>query len=378
MRLLTLPTPESTAAPTERAKALLFEDPRSQELLHRARQVAAGDAAALITGEIGTGKEIIARHVHELSARRGRPFLAVSCAALSPALAESELFGHEQGASPKALTMKHGLLEAAEGGTLYLDEIGDFPLGVQVKLLRALEDREVVRLGSRTPVPVDVRIIAATNVPLNDVVAVGGFREDLFSRLNGAAIPVPALRERPGDILPLARYFLGTYGRRLGPTPCVLTSSAVDRLLAHSWPGNIRELENVIHQALLVCRAGRVTGKDLRFTSLRPKAAAIEPPGRIDGLMATLENTIAALFDASFPNVHERVEEIVIRTAYRRCDRNLGLTAARLGVSRDLVRARLLQSGEIAQPSTPEPPAAPSKAGDAARAAATALPISLP
>jgi sigma-54 dependent transcriptional regulator len=304
----------------------------------------------------------------------------VSCAALSPALAESELFGHEQGASPRALAMKRGLLEAAEGGTLYLDEIGDLPLGVQIKLLRALEEREVTRLGSRTPVPVDVRIIAATNVPLEDVVAVGGFREDLLSRLRSAAIAVPALRERPGDILPLARYFLGTYGRRLGPAPGVLTSSAVERLLAHTWPGNIRELEHVIHQALLVCRAGRVTRKDLRFTSLRPKAAALEPssaPGRVDGPMATLENTIAALFDGNFPNVHERVEEIVFRTAYRRCERNLGLTAALLGVSRDLVRARLLQSGEIAQPSTPEPPAAPPSAGDA-RAAATALPISLP
>ncbi len=368
MRLLTLPTPESTTAPTERARALVFEDRRSQQLLQRVKQAATGDATVLLAGETGTGKEILARYVHDLGARRGRPFIAVSCAALSPALAEGELFGHEPGTGARGPAPRRSLIEAAEGGTLYLDEIGDLPLGAQAKLLRVMQEREVPRLGARQPVPADVRVIAATSVPLEDMVAVGGFREDLLSRLNGAAIAAPALRERPGDILPLARYFLGMYGRRLGPAPCVLSSSAAERLLAHPWPGNIRELEHVIQKALLLCRAGRVTGNDLRLTSLPPKAPALALPGassRLDALMATLESTIAALFEGDHPNVYERVEEVVVRVAYRRCERNLGHTANRLGVSRDLVRARLLQSGELAAPPTSEPPATLSKAGEA-------------
>ncbi|XXX80359.1 sigma 54-interacting transcriptional regulator [Sorangium sp. So ce134] len=368
MRLLTLPTPESTTPPTERARALVFEDRRSQQLLQRVKQAATGDAAVLLSGETGTGKEILARHVHELGARRSRPFVAVSCAALSPALAEGELFGVEPASGARGPAPKRSLVEAAEGGTLYLDEIGDLPLGAQARLLRVLQEREVVRLGSRQPAPADVRVIAATSVPLEAMVAVGGFREDLLSRLSGAAVAVPALRERPGDILPLARYFLALYGRRLGPAPCVLSSSAVERLLAHTWPGNIRELEHVIQKALLVCRAGRVTGNELRIESLPPKAPAPALPGasnRLDALMATLESTVAALFEADCPNVHERIEEIVIRTAYRRCERNLGHTVNLLGISRTLVRARLLQSGELAAPPTSEPTATLSKAGEA-------------
>ncbi|AUX30900.1 MULTISPECIES: sigma 54-interacting transcriptional regulator [Sorangium] len=368
MRLLTLPTPESTTAPTERATALAFEDRRSHQLLQRVKQAAAGDAAVLLAGETGTGKEILARYVHELGARRSRPFIAVSCAALSPALAESAIFGVEQGSGARGPAPKRSLVEAAEGGTLYLDEIGYLPLGAQAGLLRLVQDREVVRLGARQPAPADVRVIAATSVPLEDMVAVGRFREDLLSRWSGAAIAVPALRERPGDILPLARHFVAVYGRRLGPAPCVLASSAMERLLAHPWPGNIRELEHVIQKALLVCRAGRVTGNDLRLASLPPKAPPPALPGvssGVDAWMATLESAITALFEGDLPNVHERVEEIVIRAAYRRCERNLGHTANRLGVSRDLVRARLLQSGELAAPPASESPATPSRAGEA-------------
>ncbi|WP_437736485.1 sigma 54-interacting transcriptional regulator [Sorangium sp. So ce1335] len=367
MRLLTLPTPQSTTPTTERARALVFEDPRSQQLLQRVKQVASTDTAALLTGELGTGKEILARHAHELGARRDRPFVAVRCGALSPSLAESELFGDEQGNGPR----KRGLFEAAHGGTLYLDEVGDLPPGAQARLLRALQEREVLRAGSRKATPVDVRVIAATSVPLESVVAAGGFREDLLARLSGAHVAVPPLRERPGDILPLARYFAGLSGRRSGAAPCALASSAVELLLAHTWPGNIRELEHVIHQASLVCRTGRVTRDDLRFTSLHPKAPASPgAPCTVDGLMATLETTIAALFEGGCPNVHQRVEEMVIRATYRRCERNLGQTAARLGVSRDLVRTRLLQSGEIATPPASEPPASlpaapPSRTGEA-------------
>ncbi|WP_437959526.1 sigma 54-interacting transcriptional regulator [Sorangium sp. So ce119] len=361
MRLLTLPAPELTMPPTERARALVFEDPRSHQLLQRVKQAAASDAAALLSGETGTGKEILARHLHELGGRRGRPFIAVSCGVLSPSLAESELFGQEQGVGAR----KRGLIDAAQGGTLYLDEVGDLPPGAQARLLRALQERDVIRAGARRAA-VDARVIAATSVPLESVVAAGGFREDLLARLNGAHIAVPPLRERPGDILPLARYFAGLYGRRLGAAPCALASSAVELLLAHPWPGNIRELEQVIHQASLVCRAGRVTRDDLRFTSLQPKAPALPgAPSTVDGLMATLEATIAALFESGCPNAHERVEEIVIRATYRRCERNLGHTAIRLGVSRELVRTRLLQFGEIGTPPSSEPPASLSRVGEA-------------
>lgn len=362
MRLLTLPAPPSTTPPTERARALVFEDPRSQQLLQRVKQVASTDAAALLSGETGTGKEILARHAHELGGRRGRPFVAVRCGALSPSLAESELFGEEQATGAR----KRGLLDAAQGGTLYLDEVGDLPPGAQARLLRVLQEREVVRAGARRPTPVDVRVIAATNVPLESVAAAGGFRGDLLARLSGAHVAVPPLRERQGDVLPLARYFAGLYGRRPGAAPCALATSAAELLLAHPWPGNIRELDHVIHQASLVCRTGRVTRDDLRFTSLHPKAPAPpRAPSTVDGLMATLETTIAALFESGCPNVHERVEELVIRATYRRCERNLGQTATRLGVSRDVVRARLLQSGEIATPPTSEPPASLARTGEA-------------
>ncbi|WP_437683965.1 sigma-54 interaction domain-containing protein [Sorangium sp. So ce131] len=359
MPLLTLPNPGALAL-SLRAKALVFEDPRSQAILDRIRQLSPSDATLLVTGETGTGKELVARHIHALSHRRGRPFVAVNCGAWSESLVESELFGHEKGAFTGATTSKAGWFEAADGGTLFLDEIGDLSLPLQVKLLRVLQEREVVRLGSRQPIPIDVRLIAATNVDLEEAVTARKFREDLFYRLNVATLSLPPLRERPGDILPLARYFIDLYARRLGAAPAALTTEAAARLLEHPWPGNIRELENAIHHALLVCKGSQIVAADLRLTALQPKSASSSPPPSERGTpvasqvrptpqAASLEGALLALFEQNLPNLHEQIEETIIRTAYRYCDRNQLQTARLLGISRNIVRARLAQFGELAR-----------------------------
>ena len=263
-RVLTLP--QSDRQPlTVRAKALVFDDPASRALLEEISRVAPSEATVLITGETGTGKEIVARHVHALSARRAGPFVAVNCGSFPDSLVEAELFGHERGAFTGATGTKAGWFEAAQGGTLFLDEVGDLPPRVQVSLLRGLQEREVVRIGSRASIPIDVRLVAATNVDLVEAVGAGRFREDLYYRLAVAPLRLRPLRERPGDIVALARHFLAAYQQRFGGQAVVLEQAAVDRLLTHPWPGNIRELENAIHHALLVCRDGQVTAADLRL-----------------------------------------------------------------------------------------------------------------
>src|SRR5262245_21639150 len=286
MSVLTLPNAERLAL-SVRAKALVFEDPRSRALLQRIEQVAPSQAAVLITGETGTGKEIVARHLHELSRRAQRPFVAVNCGAFSESLAEAELFGHERGAFTGAQVAKPGWFETANGGTLFLDEIGDLSLPLQVKLLRVLQEGEVVRLGSRQSVPIDVRLITATNVDLRQALAAGHFREDLFYRLNVTTLELPPLRQRPGDILPLAAHFLEVYQRRLGMEQAAFSPGARARLLEHAWPGNIRELENAIHHALLVCKQGEIGADDLGVSpvSARPHALAGEPRGPAKGAL---------------------------------------------------------------------------------------------
>jgi aliphatic sulfonates family ABC transporter substrate-binding protein len=358
MPVLTLPNAESLAL-TVRAKALLFEDPASRELLARIHKIAPSEATTLVIGETGTGKEIVARHLHERSARAGRPFVAVNCGAFSETLVESELFGHERGAFTGAIATKKGWFESADGGTLFLDEIGDLSPAIQVKLLRVLQEREVVRVGAREAIPIDVRLVAATNVDLVDAVRVGKFREDLYYRLNVAVLAIPPLRARPGDILPLARYFLDLYGRRLGTADARLQDVAAARLLRHVWPGNIRELENVIHHALLVCRAGLVTPDDLRLaepaTRERPDLVAPSEPtplrattaGTPESPSAALEAALLRLFDEGGDGLHARIEETVMRAAFSYCDRNQLQTARLLGISRNVVRARLLEAGEI-------------------------------
>ncbi|TBU93996.1 sigma-54 interaction domain-containing protein [Phytopseudomonas dryadis] len=331
-----------------RATVLVFEDPRSQELLNRIERLAPSEANALIIGETGTGKEIVARHIHQLSRRGGGPFVAVNCGAFAETLVESELFGHEKGAFTGATSSKAGWFEAACGGTLFLDEIGDLPLSMQVKLLRVLQEREVVRLGSRSPIPIDVRLVAATNVNLADAVVAGNFREDLFYRLHVATIRLPALRERPGDILPLAEFFLEEHCQRLGYERATLSAEAERKLLGHNWPGNIRELENAIHHALLVCRNQQVQPGDLHLAEMRPSIGATEQPSIAPVPQeVSLEAALNALYEQNLPNLYEHIEETIFRSAYRFCHGNQLQTGRLLDISRNIVRARLEAIGEL-------------------------------
>jgi len=339
----------------ERATALVFEDVHSRALLERIERIAPSDACVLITGETGTGKELVARHVHAMSRRRDRPFVAVNCGALTDSLVESELFGHERGAFTGAHATLPGWFEQADGGTLFLDEIGELPLPAQVKLLRVLQEREVVRLGSRTPIPVDVRIIAATNVELAEAVAAGRFREDLFYRIHVAALRLLPLRERPGDILPLARFFAQRYARQLGLGTATLSPDAERKLLAHPWPGNIRELENTIHHALLLCRHQRIEADDIQPAPLRPTPTtpiapaappATAPASPPPSAMQQLEEALTALFEEAPDNLYTRVEDALILGALRLCNDNQSQAARLLGITRNVLRGRLARLAE--------------------------------
>src|ERR1700684_1278952 len=345
--LLSFPGPPAVPL-SLRASALVFEDVKSKTLLERMHLIGPSTANVLVTGETGTGKELIARHVHRLSPRGDGPFVAVNCGAFSESLVESELFGHERGSFTGATIARAGWCEAARGGTLFLDEIGDLPFSMQVKLLRVLQERQVVRLGSRTPVAIDVRVVAATNVNLEDAVAAGRFREDLYYRLQVATLHIPPLRERPGDILPLAQHFLGVYGERLGLKDPALSAEAIDVLVGgHSWPGNTRELENVIQHALLVCRENVVRPEDLRLSPLRLRRGLRISTSAPAQPCEVLRDALLALFEDGRPNLYMEIETAITRTAYEFCHRNQVQTARLLGISRNIVRAKLMQCGEV-------------------------------
>jgi sigma-54-specific transcriptional regulator len=324
-----------------RAKALVFNDPQSQVLLHEVERIAASDATVLITGETGTGKELVARHIHECSGRNG-PFLAVNCGAFSETLVEAELFGHEAGAFTGAQQARAGWFESANGGTLFLDEVGDLPQALQVKLLRVLQERHVVRLGSRKAIPLDVRLVAATNVQLEKAVEAGHFRLDLYYRLNVAAVRLPALRERRGDIIPLVDYFVDLYRRRLGLEPVVLSSAAERVLMEYQWPGNIRELENVVHFGLIMCRGNLLDIGDLRVPGLARAASASETTA---SPLAALKLAFERLLASDELGVYESVERHLVTTAFEHCNGNQVRAAKRLDISRNILRTQLKRFG---------------------------------
>ena len=364
-QLLTFPDAGKHAL-SIRAKALVFEDPQSQALLARLDQVAPTEATVVIIGETGTGKELLARRVHQGSGRRG-PFVAVNCGAFSESLIDAELFGHESGAFTGASQARAGWFEAANGGTLFLDEIGDLPLALQVKLLRVLQERQIVRIGSRKTIELDVRLIAATNVDLRDAVNAGHFRADLYYRLSVATLELRPLWERPGDILPLARHFLASYAKRLGIEGASLALDAEQALLAHDWPGNIRELENVIHYALIVAPAASVQANDLQAiqrsarsrarqpaTGVLPPAAADSPAAVLPGLPAspaplqTLRELLLKSMAGNQPFLFEQVQAALVTTAFEFCHGNQVQTARLLGLSRNVLRTLLKQHGLLA------------------------------
>ncbi|MBN1794069.1 MAG: sigma-54-dependent Fis family transcriptional regulator [Candidatus Omnitrophica bacterium] len=251
------------ACSLDEGECIIGSSPKMQEIYKLIGQVAPQDVTVLLRGESGTGKELIARAIYHHSRRANSPFLPVNCAAIPENLLESELFGHEKGAFTDAQAQRIGKFEQCDRGTIFLDEIGDMSLPIQAKLLRVLQERKITRLGSNTPINVDVRLIAATNKNLETLMKERLFREDLYYRLNVVSITIPPLRERKKDIADLAVYFLSRYARELGRTITGFSNEALERLQAYSWPGNIRELENTIKRLCILSKSDHILADEL-------------------------------------------------------------------------------------------------------------------
>jgi DNA-binding NtrC family response regulator len=292
-----------------------------RELLAMLRKVAATDANVLITGENGTGKELIAKKIHNLSPRSAEPLVSVDLGALTESLFESELFGHVKGAFTDARADRAGKFEAADGGTLFLDEIGNLSFALQAKLLTALQSRRVTRVGSNTPVEVDIRLVAATNRNLPRMVAAGEFREDLMYRLNTITVEVPPLRERREDIAPLSRFFLDRFAKKYGKRRLELSPAALSKLHGHRWPGNVRELQHALEKAVILADGEELGPADFRFNTAEERADILEA--------ISIED----------------MERMLIEKTVRRNNRNLSTAAAQLGISRPTLYARMKKYG---------------------------------
>jgi len=305
-----------------RLSGIVGDAPELQAVFEVVKKVAPTRATVLILGESGTGKELIAQALHEESQRRDKPFIKVSCAALTETLLESELFGHERGSFTGAVGRKEGRFELADGGTLFLDEIGEIPLSTQVKLLRVLQQREFERVGGTETLKVDVRMIAATNRDLAEEVKEGRFRDELFYRLNVVTVTMPPLRRRKGDIPALVSHFVEKYSKAYNKVVHQLGAGTLNALLAHDWPGNVRELENAIERAIVLCGNGEITLDDLppslRSGHAHAPAPSVLTPGATlrdmerDAILRTL-----AMVDGSTTRAAEILGISVRKVQYR-------------------------------------------------------------
>ena len=307
-------------------KGIISRSSEMESVLNTAGRVAQSKASVLIRGESGTGKEVIARAIHFGSPRKEKPFIAVNCAALNENLLESELFGHERGAFTGADKLRRGRFELADGGTIFLDEIGDIPPAVQVKLLRVLQEQQFERVGGSEPLRVDVRIIAATNRDLEELIRDGRFREDLFYRLNVVAIEIPPLRERRADVAPSLEHFLSLHAKEHKKRKLAFSREAWDILLRYDYPGNMRELENIVQRAVILSRGDTITTNDL------PQSVRV---------LSSEAGQQRASQSTSLPEQVERLEKELVLEALRIHDGNQSRAARSLGVSERNLRYRL-------------------------------------
>jgi len=323
---------QSKTDPSER---IVGRSPAMLQVFKTVGKVADSDWTVLVTGETGTGKELVAEVIHENSSRRRGPLVKVNCAALPETLLESELFGHEKGSFTSAVAQRKGRFELAHGGTIFLDEIGEITLGMQKKLLRVLQEKEFERVGGTETVKVNVRVIAATNKDLSREVAEGRFREDLYYRLNVITIDMPPLRERGDDIILLTEHFLDKHRFSPGAPPARISEEAMARLVAHDWPGNVRELEHTIQRAVVLSRGKVITPEHLVLTPSIDEAAGRPEERRLS------EATEALARGLTFAEAVAEFERELVAEAVRRANGDEAAAAAALGIDLATLRARL-------------------------------------
>ena len=339
------PDPDMIAAVleavSEERSDMIYKDQCMVSVIDLASQIAKSDASVLITGESGTGKEVMAKYVHKNSNRADKPFVSVNCAAIPENLLESELFGHEKGAFTGALARRIGKFEVANHGTLLLDEISEMDVRLQAKLLRAIQERIIDRVGGSTPVKVDIRIIATSNRNLADAVKEGVFREDLLYRLNVVNLQLPPLRERPGDIIALAEHFAIKYTSQNGLPSRALSKQAQEQLLQNPWPGNVRELENTLHRAVLLSSGDVIEEDAIRTPDGAPVRSSAAP--QADPLAAHAAQTAEVLTRAFVGQTVAEVERDLILDTLNHCLGNRTHAAGILGISIRTLRNKLNQ-----------------------------------
>ncbi|MBD3641310.1 MAG: sigma-54-dependent Fis family transcriptional regulator [Marinobacter sp.] len=329
-----------TEAETDEPGLLLGNSPQIRKLRNQTRKLARSQAPVFISGESGSGKELVARMIHLQGPRRDGPFIAVNCGAIPSELMESEFFGHKKGSFTGAVESKEGLFRSANGGTLFLDEVADLPLAMQVKLLRAIQEKAVRPVGDTKEVPVDIRVLSATHKNLPELVQEGNFRQDLFYRINVIELAVPPLRERPDDIPLLASHILGRIAREYECDPAALTRDAVERLKAYDFPGNVRELENILERAFTLCDEDRISADDLHLGN------GVQPAGSASGLANPGSDAPSVPEgEIDLEGFLENIERQAIEKALEATRWNKTAAAKRLGISFRALRYRLKKLG---------------------------------